>query len=623
MAAMALTLYGSSVAASTLPSAGLLSTTTNLGSDGIVTTKISNATGYGEIAALGTNAAWASLAGPITSIAPTGLGWLLDSALLHRQTLVSGLWTPAISARITLLSATADLYLRAFAYNTAARTYTSIGILLLSAQSLTTSKAVYTWAGTSLAAFTFNNTQRLYIDCWPNILTNANGAGSTAQIAMHLSILGSGGIANDLQVSTPGFTPPGFTYGVDTLGKYIVPASLADLSGLGIPAMRVQIHNASVDTAQVVNTTSATAISPGVATVTPASMSGITVGQQLFLYGGTGAPTNSETTTVTAVTGSTFTATFAQAHSGAYVISGETYTWTTMDTEVNLALSTGMQVVLTLEGFASWWQDSCGLPTWYGMQAWGQQVIERYGNLVVGVEMGNEEFAFVSGSCRAASVYYNVISQVYGYLKALNPSLTVGHFGYTNYSGNPGTNGDPAYWFGQLCALGGAAYVDYFNFHYYNGGDAPTAQGSSGIPPLLTIVADINTAQSPATKPIRVTEFGWQNHPSHGSVTCPNNVGDAQAAAWLIEAYTLLQTVSNITHGFFYTSGTQDAGFYDCHDVAGTGVWAPLTAYFAGTSPPPSIGQVAVFPTANRRVGQFPAANRRAGLFPTIDRRAN
>ena len=68
---------------------------------------------------------------------------------------------------------------------------------------------------------------------------------------------------------------------------------------------------------QPVNTTSATTISAGSQTVTPASMANIFVGTQLFFSGGTGA---SETVIVTAVTGTTFTATFANGHSGAYTI---------------------------------------------------------------------------------------------------------------------------------------------------------------------------------------------------------------------------------------------------------------------------------------------------------------
>ncbi len=66
-----------------------------------------------------------------------------------------------------------------------------------------------------------------------------------------------------------------------------------------------------------VNTTSATSITPGSHSFTPASMYGILVGSQLTFSGGTGT---AETVTVTAVTNTTATATFANSHSGGYTI---------------------------------------------------------------------------------------------------------------------------------------------------------------------------------------------------------------------------------------------------------------------------------------------------------------
>ena len=69
---------------------------------------------------------------------------------------------------------------------------------------------------------------------------------------------------------------------------------------------------------QQVSTTSATTITAGSMAVTPASMTNISVGQLLTLSGGTGA---TETVTVTSVVpGVSFTATFVNGHSGAYLI---------------------------------------------------------------------------------------------------------------------------------------------------------------------------------------------------------------------------------------------------------------------------------------------------------------
>lgn len=68
-----------------------------------------------------------------------------------------------------------------------------------------------------------------------------------------------------------------------------------------------------------VSTTSTTAVTGGQAnTVTPGSMTNINIGSILLIYGGTGgAP---EEVVVTAVTGSTFTANFANSHGGTYNI---------------------------------------------------------------------------------------------------------------------------------------------------------------------------------------------------------------------------------------------------------------------------------------------------------------
>jgi hypothetical protein len=66
-----------------------------------------------------------------------------------------------------------------------------------------------------------------------------------------------------------------------------------------------------------INTTSTTAVSPGSVTVTPAAMSSIGVGTLLGIEVG---QSDSEVVYVTAATTTTFTATFAKAHSGTWTI---------------------------------------------------------------------------------------------------------------------------------------------------------------------------------------------------------------------------------------------------------------------------------------------------------------
>jgi len=583
---VALTAFGTSIASTTLPTAGTLATTTWRGADGGIDTKISNALGYGELTALGTNTVWAAAAGPIGSIAPSGLGWLLDSALLFGQTIENGLWTPSVTLRVTLGTITADMYFRSWIYDTSTGVYTPIGTLLLSGQTIS-SKTTYTWAALGLSAASFSFTQYLYLDCILNVLGNSNSSGSSAQFAVHLSSVAGAGVAGDTAVSTPGFAPTSLMYGVTTLEKYVSSTTAAELAALGPVTVRLQCHNKDHDKTQVVNTTSVTAITAGVNTVTPASMVNITTSQLLFIADPAGT---SEFVTPSGVTGTSFTATFANAHSAsAYTITGETFDWTSMDTAVDLFVALKCRIVLTIEGFANWWLDpTCSLPMWQGMQMWGYQIIQRYGSVICGVEQGNEEFAYVSGACRDASVYYGVISQSYPFLKPLNPSLTVGCFGYTSYSGNIGNNGDPGYWFNALYALGGGLYMDYANFHYYNAGHDPLDANPGGAPALLTIVAAINSAMvsNGVNLPIRVTEFGWEGKGSKGSTTCPHDVGPAVQGAYLVEAYTLLKTVSNVEAGYLYTCG--GGTFYDCHDIYGLSSYTTVQAYFAIVPTPPA-----------------------------------
>lgn len=81
--------------------------------------------------------------------------------------------------------------------------------------------------------------------------------------------------------------------------------------------LHVTATGTAVAVGAAVDTTSGTTISAGSQTVTPVSMTGIVLGKYLTFSGGVGA---AEVAQVTAVTPTTFTATFANGHSGAYHI---------------------------------------------------------------------------------------------------------------------------------------------------------------------------------------------------------------------------------------------------------------------------------------------------------------
>lgn len=204
-----LTLYGSNVAdtGGAITTAAQLSATTG-GTDVIASTKIGMATGFGEIVALGTTGVWLGHSGAITDSAcnPTGKGWLYDVTTLASQQIPGGNWTPTLYLRATTGAPTVDMYVRAFAYDTSASTYTLIGTMVSTGHTLSASVTTYAFSATTIASFTFNSTQKLYIDCWFNI--SAASSSSSANIAFHQSNNSSAGVAGEMQIVTPGYQVP-------------------------------------------------------------------------------------------------------------------------------------------------------------------------------------------------------------------------------------------------------------------------------------------------------------------------------------------------------------------------------------------------------------------------------
>jgi len=120
----------------------------------------------------------------------------------------------------------------------------------------------------------------------------------------------------DLTVGAPAGTS---FMGTSNNTMYIRNVSItwgANLTGAATNNFTLNINQYRAGAA-VVSTSSATTITAGTRTVTPASMAYIFVGTQLVFSAGTGA---TETVTVLAVTATTFDATFANGHSGAYTI---------------------------------------------------------------------------------------------------------------------------------------------------------------------------------------------------------------------------------------------------------------------------------------------------------------
>jgi hypothetical protein len=199
----ALTVYGTVTHDSTsLTTACTMVNGLGAGSGG-VDSALGTATGFSESFSQGTAAAWQSLAsiGP-----PSGNGWLWDVTTLEGQQFVTGNWAPTLRFQINSGNgnATADLYVRAYIYNPNTLKYVLIGSMLLSGQTILNGvSTTYPFANTSLAAVTFRGGDKLYMDVWPNIVTNSNGLPG-AKLRINTANSATQG-NNTHQLVTPGY----------------------------------------------------------------------------------------------------------------------------------------------------------------------------------------------------------------------------------------------------------------------------------------------------------------------------------------------------------------------------------------------------------------------------------
>lgn len=251
-----------------------------------------------------------------------------------------------------------------------------------------------------------------------------------------------------------------------------------------------------------------------------------------------------------------------------------------------------LKVIMVMQNFASWYLDGNGLPTYQGMQAYGNAIMQHYGNAVSILEMGNEEFSFVSGAARNPSNYYTVISNTYPYLKNLYPSLPLGMYGYTNYSGKSSGNGDPGTWFGGLFGLGGGKYMDYAQIHYYHNSFSPDENNPGGSPPFLNVINAINTAEQAngLTIPISVGEFGYQAQPASYNGGCSNLVSTDVQTQYEELLMSEALAAQNVWLTCIYTSGAFENSSQDCHDIGNLATYNNLIPFIANinaTPPPP------------------------------------
>src|SRR6266704_305241 len=198
----ALATYGNQTPSSTLAMADQAVNTNTGTTTSATTTLIGTSTGYGEIPANGTAAAWPALG---SLPAQSSKGWLYDTTSLEFQQFIAGNWQWLDRVKISVGTATADLIVRFSKYN--AGVYTTLGTITLSGQSLNTTITQFTSALTALGVFNFPNAgDKLYIDRFANITTNGSGSGAATLSLQSCNNAGLGR-ANNAELRSPGYQP--------------------------------------------------------------------------------------------------------------------------------------------------------------------------------------------------------------------------------------------------------------------------------------------------------------------------------------------------------------------------------------------------------------------------------
>ena len=207
------------------------------------------------------------------------------------------------------------------------------------------------------------------------------------------------------------------------------------------------------------------------------------------------------------------------------------YTWTNVDAAIATMNAAHIYVDFAIQSPPKWdlVQTCFGTPYLTGpaqMAQFATVLATRYDGKhghgkISSYEIGNEEYdqyytgnPMTTDQCRQASNYGPVLKAGYQAIKAASPDATVGMFGqwYRNIS-------HIQKFFTDLYTEGYGPYMDYMNFHFYNGGLDPSS--SHGNTPSFDLwwqtIHNIAGQHGFADKPIWVTEVGWpiykDNHP--------------------------------------------------------------------------------------------------------------
>ncbi len=233
-----------------------------------------------------------------------------------------------------------------------------------------------------------------------------------------------------------------------------------------------------------------------------------------------------------------------QVHWAKIETSPGVYDWSKVDTAVQLMNSSHIYVDFAIESAPLWERSTiCTadgknyLPGPKEMANFATLLATRYNGKhghghIDSFEIGNEEYdqhytgsQATSESCRQGSTYGPILKAGYQAIKAVYPTATVGMFGQWLHNNNHIRT-----FMTDLYAGGYGPFMDYMNFHFYNGGNDPS-QPHGPIPSFdmwWQTMHEIATQYGFPNKPIWVTEVGW---PTHTPKYNPNKPVDPQIQA--------------------------------------------------------------------------------------------
>ena len=211
------------------------------------------------------------------------------------------------------------------------------------------------------------------------------------------------------------------------------------------------------------------------------------------------------------------------------------WTWTRLDSIINLAEQRGWQVIVPL-AFSPRWasarpnEDAFNDPARIGWSAepadiadwrdYVRAVVSRYAGRVHIYEVWNEpnNRNFYTGSIAAL---IQLQREAYTIVKEIDPNATVVSPAVAHNAGTGLT------YFDRLLSQGIAPYIDVVAYHFYIDADPPES-----LPDVISTVQRMMTQRGVGSKPLWNTEASW----AADHITFPS---EEIQAAWLARAYLL------------------------------------------------------------------------------------